>query len=350
MLDLSGFLILPGLINAHDHLELNLLPRLGAGPYPNAASWATDIYHPDRSPIKQHLAVPKPARLVWGAIKNLLSGVTTVAHHNAYHAMFSEASFPVRVVRRYGWAHSLVFSPDWRSRFSETASDAPFVIHAGEGTDESSAREMSTLTEQGVSQASLVLVHGVAFGSAEWERAVESGASLVWCPSSNYFTLGRTVDVHALPRNLRVAIGTDSAITNSGDLLDELLVVRETLDAQRIYEMVTTEPARILRLPRGFGEIRDNGPADLLILRDNGRTPAESLLTSYPQLVMIAGRISLASTEFSTTRLSGAADLHLLEVSKRGSYRIRFDVHSLMRQTAEVLKEDPCLAGKAIAA
>jgi cytosine/adenosine deaminase-related metal-dependent hydrolase len=32
----SGHLILPGLINCHDHLEFNLFPRLGCGPYPNA--------------------------------------------------------------------------------------------------------------------------------------------------------------------------------------------------------------------------------------------------------------------------------------------------------------------------
>ena len=84
--DLSGHLLLPGLINAHDHLEFNLFPRLGRGPYANASSWAADIYRPDASPVKEHLLVPKKVRLIWGGIKNLLSGVTTVAHHNPWEA------------------------------------------------------------------------------------------------------------------------------------------------------------------------------------------------------------------------------------------------------------------------
>ena len=58
-----------GLINSHDHLEFNLCPRLGRGPYPNATAWAEDIYHPDRSPVKEHLAVPKPVRFRVGRIE-----------------------------------------------------------------------------------------------------------------------------------------------------------------------------------------------------------------------------------------------------------------------------------------
>jgi len=95
--DVRGCVILPGLINAHDHLEFNLFPRLGRGPYPDARAWARDIYHPKQSPVRDHLRVPPPVRLRWGGIKNLLSGVTTVCHHNPYEARVFEREFPVRV-------------------------------------------------------------------------------------------------------------------------------------------------------------------------------------------------------------------------------------------------------------
>jgi ubiquinone/menaquinone biosynthesis C-methylase UbiE len=42
--DLSGFLLLPGLINAHDHLDFSLFPNIGDGPYRSAGEWAHDIH------------------------------------------------------------------------------------------------------------------------------------------------------------------------------------------------------------------------------------------------------------------------------------------------------------------
>src|SRR6202011_2159996 len=100
------------------------------------SEWAKDVYRPHEPPVKQQLAVPKSLRLHWGGIKNLISGVTTVAHHNDLHPALLDPNFPVRVVKRYGWAHSLAFSPDWAARFRSTPAHCPFVIHAAEGTDE----------------------------------------------------------------------------------------------------------------------------------------------------------------------------------------------------------------------
>ena len=166
-LDLSGYLVLPGLINAHDHLEMNLFPRLGNGPYQNAGCWAEDIYRPGCPPIKEHLAVPKCIRLTWGAIKNLLSGVTTVAHHNPLHPTLFNCEFPIRVLKRFSWAHSLRFSPDWLPTFRDTPRNCPFIMHVAEGTDESAHGELYVLAEAGALTDCMVLVHGVAIESSD---------------------------------------------------------------------------------------------------------------------------------------------------------------------------------------
>ena len=266
-LDLGGLQVLPGLINAHDHLQFALFPRLGAGPYPNATDWARDIYHPERDPVRQHLLVPKHLRLIWGGLRNLAAGVTTVSHHDAYHPVFDE-DFPVRVIQEFGWAHSLAFTEDVRARFEATPPSAPFVIHLGEGTDASAEEEVFRLHELGALDSRTVLVHAVGLTREGWDLVRSAGASVIWCPRSNLFTLGRTLSMAAL-EGIPFALGTDSSLTAEGDLLDELNHIGES--PSRI-SLVTTVAARILQAFRS-GQTIDR------------RCAASELL---PELVVIA--------------------------------------------------------------
>ncbi len=302
--DLAGFLILPGLINAHDHLEFNLFPRLGNGPYQNFKQWAQDIYHPDRPPLREHLAVPKPVRLWWGGIKNLLSGVTTVCHHNPYEPEIFGKDFPVRVVRQYGWAHSIPLEKDIQRAFRAAPPHAPFVIHLGEGTDEESRNEIFELDRLGALDARTVIVHGVALNAAGHALLRQRGGALVWCPTSNLFTLGTTLDRHTLSETRRVVLGSDSALTAQGDLLDEIRVahLRMGVKAGTIYEMVTRRAAEVFRLAQGEGCLNPGAVADLIAIPDPGGSPASALVESsfrQIELVILAGRPHLLSPRMS---------------------------------------------------
>lgn len=349
-LDLEGCLLLPGLINCHDHLEFNLFPRLGQGPYPNATAWAEDIHHPDRSPVKEHLAVPKPVRLAWGGLKNLLSGVTTVAHHNPYEDVFDNG-FPVRVVKRFGWAHSLHFSSDLATRHRATSKRWPFLIHAAEGTDAGAASEIPELERTGVLRRRTVLIHGVGIDGDSLKLLLRRRASLVWCPSSNLFTLSQTLRPEVLRSGIPIGLGTDSALTCQNDLAGELRVARQAscLTAADIYPMVTSQAARMLGLNRGEGEIREHGIADLLAVPDSGRNPADALQEYSPDLVILGGRIQLVSQNLAS-RIDPMLTRHLqkIELAGRGAWLVNADVSLLSAATEAVLGRDFQLAGRPV--
>ncbi|HUI55887.1 MAG TPA: amidohydrolase family protein [Bryobacteraceae bacterium] len=342
-LDLGGHVLLPGLVNAHDHLEFNLFPELGRGPYPNAAEWARDIYRPAQSPIREQLRVPKPVRLWWGGLKNLLSGVSTVCHHNPYDPAVFGADFPVRVVRRFSWAHSLAFEPDVPARFQRAPSRQPFLIHCGEGTDASSRREVRTLDSLGALDQRTAIVHGVALTPADVALMRRRGAALVWCPTSNLNMLGRTVSRGVLRSGLPVALATDSALSAAVDLQDELRVARRYIPADRLYDMVTSVPAKILRLSRS------DTAGDWIAVRSSGQSPAQALLDGSVALVVVAGRVRLISPDLAR-QVPGRLlrTFQPLRLADRPAVLVDADVRGLMRAAAKHLGSDFRLAGKRV--
>jgi cytosine/adenosine deaminase-related metal-dependent hydrolase len=349
--DLTGYLLLPGLINAHDHLEFSLFPRLGRGPYQNAEQWAKDIYHPEFSPIREQLNVPKPIRLWWGGIRNLLCGVTTVCHHNAFQTGVFDDGFPVRVVRRYAWSHSLRFGEDLESAFRASNSETPYIIHLGEGTDIESTAEIFELDRRKMLDARTVIVHGVALDDAGHALVIQRGAALIWCPESNLFTLGVTLPPHRIERNPRIALGSDSALT-AGDLLDQIRIAHKLgCPAERIFDLVTTHATNGLNLQKGEGRLNIGAIADLIAIPDSGLSPAATLVratTDQIELVLLGGVPHLLSNHMAW-RFPGAIDATMDAIVVDGSRRfIRAPVARLLQAATKQLGEAMRLTGKTV--
>lgn len=351
--DSTGYTLLPGLINSHDHLDFGLFPRLGNGPYANFTDWFEDIHRNKSDSIEQYRAVPKQTRIWWGALRNLLSGVTTVCHHNPLSADMMAEDFPIRVLSQFGWAHSVALERSFAVRHQRTPHDQPFIIHAGEGTDDKSAAELHELERSGALDNRTVIIHGLA-SSPEFIRSMNRrGSALIWCPSSNSFLFGRTHTRHSLHSFDRVAIGSDSSLTSKGDLLDEIRFARRHVGVSpvRLYDQVTSDSAGILRLKNGSGHIRIGGPADLIAIRNSDLCPSDALVQMSfrdVHLVLKGARVQLVSPELME-RIPGHLLTGLRPIEVDGIVRwVRAPIGRMFSEAVTFLGCDVRLSGRRV--
>ena len=304
--DLRDHLIFPGLINAHDHLQLNAVPPLAAaGPFANSYEWiAACQSHFAQPEVIAARQVPKDLRLRHGALKNLLAGTTCVAHHDEWHPVFQSTDFPVAVLRDYGWSYALgypQYGPPVRESFAATPADQPWMIHLAEGTDASAQAELEQLEQLGCLAANTVLIHGVGLREPDIERVIAQGAAVVWCPTSNHKLLQQSLDPRRLHAAGRLALGSDSRLSGARDLLEELRAVSGELDARQALRLITSHAARILRLPTR-GNLVPGALADLVIVENRGGSAAANLVgieRSQIRAVVRGGTPRIADPDFA---------------------------------------------------
>jgi len=279
-LDVGHAELRPGLINAHDHLHRNHYGRLGHPPYQNSYDWGADIHARDADAIGEARAVPRRTALLYGALKNLIAGVTTVVHHDAWESDF-ERDFPMRVAR-VPQLHSPGLSA---LELNQLPVAAPLWIHLAEGVDAIAATEVEQLDRMGLLSPNLVAIHVVGPDAAGIERLCASAPGIVWCPTSNLFLFGVTAPRELLERCGEVMLGSDSLLTADGTLLDELRIARQlgVLSDHALTEAVSEVPARRLGLPAPTLDV--GAAADIIALRK----PLLAATADDVALVLVAG-------------------------------------------------------------
>lgn len=322
VIDFTGYMLLPGMINAHDHL--------GSG-------------------IDVHNDTPREAALWMGALKNIMSGVTTVLHHEPQDNVLFMDGFPIRVVRNYGWSDSLepsVVVP----QFAATAPDAPFVIHLVAHGPGEAKKKVAELQRLGVITDRTVVVHGGGLDGEVINILHRAGASQVWCPSA-VMAGDSLVDPSFVISNHRVALGTAYSTEKSLDIFEEIQnALALGVPPEALYSMVTSRPCSILRLKNGEGRIVAGTPGDMVAVVHNGGTPSETLcsIDAHSLEAVILGGRPIVATDAMTKRWPNEWREGLESIRFDGTQRwVRWQLQRLVRNLVD-RAGSPQLAGKTL--
>jgi cytosine/adenosine deaminase-related metal-dependent hydrolase len=326
--DLGAVAILPGLVNAHTHLELSSmrgrLPALGSMP-----AWAASLIELRRSvanepskPIEDAIAeVRASGTCLVGDVTNTLATYERLAASDLSAAVFREllgfsaadpdalVSAAVGQIQDLRPAASLrpsivphapySVSPALFEAIRRRAGGAPLSIHLGESQAEieflrDGSGAWRTLLESigawnpswmppgcgpveymdrlGFVDEHLIAVHGVHFTDDELSRLAAVGATLVTCPRSNCWTGAGAPPVERFyASGIRVAVGTDSlASVEDLNLFAELAAVRRlapSVPSRAILQSATRLGAEALGFGAELGTLQPGRRAEMIAVR-----------------------------------------------------------------------------------
>lgn len=332
--DLAGYTLFPGLVNAHDHLELNHYPRTKFREvYDNAHQWGEDVNaRLNDEPFKTLRNYPIWDRLFIGGIKNLLCGATTVIHHGTKYREMFRKDFPVRVVKNYGWSHSLHFDSEEEivRSYQSTPKDVPWFIHLAEGTDDVAASEYQRLKKLGCVGSNTVIVHGVGMTEDDIVDASKIIRGLVWCPSTNKYLLDQSAYVRKWIPAVNVALGSDSRLTADSTFADEIRAAQfggHSIDVNILMEATSFRAAKIAgssdiantdvgsRADLFIGRLRNRSKSKLIIRDGMPQIGEPELMAKFPFVETVACTVDGVEKRMA---LSLAKQVHRCTLKERG--------------------------------
>ena len=344
-LDLGDVAILPGLVNAHTHLELSWM-RDRIPPSGSMAEWAAKLIALRRdqgsdppAPIADAIRESRAAgTALVGDVTNTLAAYELLSDSRLRGDIFYELlgfnppsakqiveaaqSTLEQLTPRSGWRPSIVphapfsVSPALFRSIAHAAGDRAVSVHLGESAEEvqflrdgtGAWRELlgrigawndqwrppgcgsvEYLDQLGLVNERLLAVHGTQLQKPELSRLAAAHATLVACPRSNRWTGAGTPPIeHFYESGVRVAVGTYSlASVEDLNVFAELAAMRSLaphVPAARLLESATLSGALALGFAGEFGTIEPGKRAELIAVRiPRGLDDVEEYLVSCLQ-------------------------------------------------------------------
>jgi cytosine/adenosine deaminase-related metal-dependent hydrolase len=308
--------ILPGFVDAHNHVAYNVLPRWTPPKlYKNRGQWqGSDAYKVFKKPYDDLTNKGLTCEMIkYGEVKALLSGITTIQGTSPGSQCIrtlirnaeNQANLPISA------NHIRTFILDIGSFQGgiDWATTKSFVVHLAEGVrgDLKSLTEFTTLKSKNLLASGTAVIHGAAFGESEFQQMGAAGAKLIWSPRSNLVLYAQTTDIPlAMQKGIEVSVGVDWNPSGSDHIFDELRTAAEVNeeefngaipDADWI-KMITVNPAKALALDTFVGKLAPGFKADITVLRSRDDDPTKSVMKTHlqdVQMVWVGGDLLYAN-------------------------------------------------------
>lgn len=194
------------------------------------------------------------------------------------------------------------------------------IVHLSEGssTDNYNKLEYKFAKKLGLAEKGLIIIHGVGMDEKDLADAATKDISLVWSPFSNLILYGDTLNAElALKHNINITLGSDWTPSGTKNLLDEVKVARrygqskgmKSLTDKKLYEMMTINPAKALKLSDRLGRLEEGYLADIVAIRLKSRNtnPYSQIVKAAPsdiQFVMVGGELKIANSKLSANDIN----------------------------------------------
>jgi cytosine/adenosine deaminase-related metal-dependent hydrolase len=338
--------IFPGLIDLHDHITWNFLPRWKPNElFSNRYEWQQRTAYklaldgPHGKVVADHELACDAER--FGEIKAIAGGATSVvgglggapntnqnnciiglARNLDNYSGFDQSVLNKEKVRYEIFPFEMGLADVAQVRADLNSGELKaFLIHVGEGkpSDAASAREFRMLAKRGDGflRPGVSVIHGVALGKAEFKQMADNNVGLIWSPRSNIELYGSTTDVRsAKEAGVKIALAPDWSPSGSDGMLEELKYAATwnaaqfppVFDDSELAKMATLIPAQLAGADKQIGSIAKDRYADLLLIRKSRMEPYQALLHANPadvRLVMVGGQPMYGDRDLMERMLPG---------------------------------------------
>lgn len=327
--------VFPGLIDLHNHLVWNVLPRWRLpAPVGTRYDWQAMPEYAKRLTIPEGALISKGFGCDmerYAEVKALLGGATTVTgsfgptdadpmrnecvkglarNLDVFSGLYSDKlnAEPVRYEVfpfEISWQQAQAIREGLGSRQLKAV-----IFHVGEGKDASASREFRMLRARGFMRPGVIVIHGVSLREPEFREMAANGVGWVWSPRSNIELYAQTADVAAATAaHVTMALAPDWSPTGSSGILDELRYAwawdgkhkRRLLSESDFFQMVTINPAILAGVSDKIGSIASGMMADLIVLPRGKGDPLQALVNAEPasaELVFVGGKPLLGRPDY----------------------------------------------------